>query len=252
MKPKTILIVLSVVALVALIGVYSVSHFVSTFSGMMYPKASPMPAVVSQSMAEILAQLDGELKTNAPQVLANLRPGLSMDKINELEKLAGIQMPDDLKAVYQWHDGFDPAAIQRIGFNSAGPMPGHDFMPLEEALGESSSLSNSLAGATPVQRAAFNTLVGFTKSWFPIFDDGSSGGYFYDPKRKPEEGAVFYHFNEDTAYIFFPSTKNLFAGIVKCYQQKVYTWKEGTNGASLDEDFVASEKVWNQYGATSN
>ena len=215
----------------------------------MYPKAPPMPSVVSQSMEEILAQLEGELKSKAPQILTNLQPGLSMDRINELEKQSGIQIPDDLKALYHWRNGFNPAAIPVVGFASAGPLPNTYFVPLDEALMESSGMSNQMAGATAVQRAAFSALAGFTKSWIVLFDDGAGDGYFYDPKRKPEEGAIFYHFMEDGDFTFFPSPKNLFAGLVKCYQQNVFTWKEGTNGISVDEDFQASQKIWNEFGA---
>src|ERR1700744_6380746 len=85
MKPKTILIGLSILALLAVIGISAVSLLSTKWMQMTYPKAPPMPAVVSQSMEEILVQLESELKSNAPQVLTNLQPGLSMDRINELE-----------------------------------------------------------------------------------------------------------------------------------------------------------------------
>jgi cell wall assembly regulator SMI1 len=198
-----------------------------------------------------LAQLEDELKAKAPEVLTNLQPGLSMDKIDELEKQSGVQIPDDLKAVYHWRNGYSRAALELSKFQASGPMPGHYFVPLDEALEMSRGLSNQVAGTTPVQRTAFNALVGFTKTWITLFDDGSGDGYFYDPKREPVEGAIFYHDMEDTGYTFFPSPKNLFAGMVKCYQQNIFVRKEGTNGASLDEDFEAAEKIWKEFGVES-
>lgn len=218
----------------------------------MYPLAPPMPPVVSQTTEEILSQLELVLKNKAPQILTNLQPGLSAEKISELERQSGIQLPDEIKALYRWRNGFRLDRINSGGFRVAGPLPGHYFLPLDEALQVPNTISNQVANAASAQRAAFNVLAGYTKSWITLFDDGAGDGYFFDPKRKPLEGAVFYHFTEENQFVFFPSAKNLFAGMVKCYQQDAFVWKEETNGASLNEDFNATQKIWNEFGVSSS
>jgi cell wall assembly regulator SMI1 len=247
MKPKTLLIVSSLLGLIVLIAV-GAFIFKTRFDRMMYPLAPPMPPAVSQSMDEILGQLEGQLREKAPQILTNLQPGLSQEKINDLEKSSGIKIPDEIKALYHWHDGIDRSAIKKSGSLIEGPMPYQVFSSLEDALYESRALSNQVAGATPIQRMAFNGLAGYTKNWIRIFGDGGDG-YFYDLNRKPEQGAVFYHSMEEGDYLFFSSPKNLFAGMVKCYQQNAFIWKAETNGACLDEDFEAVDKIWREFGA---
>jgi len=210
-----------------------------------------MPPVVGQTTEEILSQLELVLKSKAPQILTSLQPGLSTAKINELERQSGVQLPDEIRALYRWRNGFNLNRLNSGGLRVAGPMPGHYFLPLDVALQIPNSKSNQVADATLTQRAAFNVFAGFTKSWITLFDDGAGDGYFFDPQRQPSEGAVFYHFMEDGQYVFFPSAKNLYAGMVKCYEQDAFFWKEGTNGASLDEDFSVSSKIWNKFGASS-
>src|SRR6266850_1743843 len=90
-----------IVAAVILVAV-SVPRALRKF---LYPPAPPMPAVVSRPVTEILAELEMILKTNAPKVLEQLQPGLADEEIAKLERQAGLQLPDDIKALYRWHDG---------------------------------------------------------------------------------------------------------------------------------------------------
>jgi cell wall assembly regulator SMI1 len=253
MKRKNFVMLVSVFLIVGAICVGSGFLLFGKFTHSMYPFARPMPPVVGQSMEEILAQLEVELKSNAPQVLTNLQPGLSGERIKELEQQSGVHLPEEIKALYQWRNGFSRLALKSGGYGSVGPMPGHYFVPLEEAFEMSRDLTNQVAGGTAAQRAAFTLLAGYTKSWITLFDEGGGGnGYFYDPKRKPAEGAIFFHDMEEGDYTFFPSPKNLFAGLVECYRQNAFVWKEGTNGASLSEDFEASQKIWKEFGTSSD
>jgi hypothetical protein len=56
---------------------------------------------------------------------------------------------------------------------------------------------------------------------------------------------------EDGTYVFFPSAKNLMAGIAKCYEERIFTVKTGSSPLQLDEDFDRSKKVWNEFGASN-
>jgi cell wall assembly regulator SMI1 len=202
-----------------------------------------MPPEVSQNIGEILNKLEGLMQNKAPDVLAELKQGLSDAEITALENKSGTRLPDDVKALYRWHNG----CSTRNPLN-CGPIPGHRFVPLDEALGANGVISNQVANTTGAQRAAFEIFAGHTKSWIPLFDDGAGDGYFIDPVRKASQGAVFYHFAEEARYVFFPSVKNLMAGIVKCYEQNAFAWKTNENGPGLIEDFERAEKVWKEFG----
>jgi len=202
-----------------------------------------MPAAVSEAMPQILARLENILKTNAPQVLAALQPGLSAGDISKLEQQYHVQLPDDVQAIYEWHDG-----ACRTNYVDGTFMPLYRFVPLEETLEENAAIGK---GATAGQRVFYEVLVGYHNSWICIFSDDAGNGYFYDPKRKEPEGAVFYNFMEESDYTFFPSAKNLMAGIAKCYELGIFRVKTGSSPPQLDEDFDRSTKVWEEFGASN-
>ena len=253
MNYKKIIVVAAVVfALIVAILAMGYLRF-KKFEGSMYPSAPPMPPVVSQTVDDVLAQLDSQLQTNAPWVLTNLQPGLTLDRINELERQAAIQIPDDLKALYHWHDGFNYHAFHTGGPAAMSPLPMTYFLPLEEALQARLAADRDLTNnATAVQRTAFDVLAGFTKPWIVVFDENDGNGYYFDPQRNPEQGAVFYHDMEDGEYVFFPSAKNLLAAIVKGYQTKTFYWESSTNGSILTADTTAAQKLWDEFGVSAS
>jgi len=210
-----------------------------------YPFAPPMPAGVGEAMPDILARLEAALKTNAPSVLAGLQPGLAAGDIARLEQQYRIQLPDDLRALYAWHDG----ARQPTNTAACDFIPIHRFLPLEEALADRAAFApNQLP---PVQWVAYRFLAKHREPWLWVFSDGARDGYWFDPTLKPPDGAVFYTFTEDGTFIFFPSFKNVMAGVTKCYEQEIYRVKPGTAPSQLDEDFEKSAKVWTEFGASN-
>jgi cell wall assembly regulator SMI1 len=233
-------IVIAVIVLVGL-GVLARAGLRSFF----YPIAPPMPAVVSEPMPEILARLESILKTNAPQVLAGLQPGLSDGDISKLEQQYHVQLPDDIQAIYQWHNG----SARTTNFLSGDFIPGHRFLLLEEALAERAA--SSAAKASWLQRLAYKVLAGHRDSWIYLFSDGAGDGYGFDPKRKPAEGAVFYNFTETATCVFFPSAKNLMAGVAQCFEQGAFRIKQGSSPPQLDEDFEKAAKIWEEFGASN-
>lgn len=230
-----------VVVVAAVLGLWAQMRLRQFF----YPVAPAMPAVVSESMPEILARLEAALKTNAPPVLAGLQPGLPAADIAKLEQQFHVQIPEDIKAIYAWHDGGRPPTNNAC-FDF---IPIHRFLPLEEMLSEK-ALENR-GPATLAQRAAYRIFAGQRDTWYCLFSDGAGDGYWFDPTRKPSEGAVFYTFTEDNEFVFFPSPKNLMAGIAKCYAQGVYHLRPGTTPPQLDEDFEKAAKIWNEFGASN-
>ena len=69
-------------------------------------------------------------------------------------------------------------------------------------------------------------------------------GYYYDPGRGAEPGSVFYHFTEVSYYVYFPSIKNSFAGLIDCYEHGIYS--ETAEGPRVDD--AAETMLWLKYG----
>ena len=214
------------------------------FRNFLYPPAPTMPPIVGESMPEILTRLEAVLRTNAPCVWTNLRPGISQAEISKLEQRYHVQLPEEIKAIYQWHDGTASNTNHWITF-----IPIHRFVPLEESLETRAALAPE--NASLFQRLVYHVLVSHRDSWICLFDDGAGNGYWFDPQRKPTQGATFCNFTEEASYTFFPSPKNLMAGIAACYEQNAFHIKKDSSPPELDEDFEESQKIWNQFGASN-
>jgi cell wall assembly regulator SMI1 len=239
-------IVIAIVVVMAA-GYWAVKKTQTFTQMLLYPHSPPMPPIVSDPMPEILGHLESVLKTNAPQVLATLRPGISSNQISQLEQQYRVQVPEDIKTIYEWHDG----AVPMMTTNYLDFIPIHRFVPLEEMLSEKANEKKGMATATSAQRAAYRVFAGYRNNWYCLFDDGSGNGYFFDPTRKPAEGALFCVFVEDNDFTFFPSAKNLMAGIAKCYEQSAYRVKPGSSHLELDEDYEQSKRIWKEFGASN-
>ena len=174
-----------------------------------------------------------------------MQPGISAKKIGQLEQQFNVHLPDDIKAIYEWHDGAKPTTNYFADF-----IPIHRFMPLEDMLEEKAA--EAASPASPAQHLAYRIFAGYRDTWYCLLDDGSGNGYFFDPTRKPAEGAVFCAFVEDNDFTFFPSPKNMMAGIAKCYEQGAYRVKPGSSPLELVEDFDQSTKIWSEFGASNH
>jgi cell wall assembly regulator SMI1 len=208
------------------------------------PLAPRMPRVVNESMPEILGQLTSILKTQAPQILAGLQPGLSEPEIRKLEWQYQIHLPNDIKAIYEWHNGARHSATY-LGDNF---IPLHRFVPLEETLKERAA--EAKRPATRFQHSVARVFFGYRDAWYCLLDDGAGNGCFFDLVRKPSEGPIFCTFSENNEMTFFPSAKNLMAGIANCYWQGVYRVKIRQSRLEVDEDVNRSSKIWNEFGAS--
>lgn len=230
---------LLLLAVLAVAVVLFVRSSMRRFADLSYPIASSMPPEVEGSMDEVLSRLETALAANAPQTLAALQPGLSADRISELEKQGGITLSPELRALYRWRNGLPSDASHDF-------IPGHQFPSLEQVIDRKAAEAKSLASATALQRTSYNAIVGYRTPWLPLFPDAAGDGYFYDPKRAPHEGAVFFHFAEISRYVFFPSAKNLLAGIAECYETGVFSTD---SSGRLVQDYEKTDAVWRKYGS---
>src|SRR4029079_17296862 len=130
----------------------------------------------------------------------DLQPGISAEEIAKLESRYQVRLPEDIKAIYQCHNGSRQITN---GLNEF--IPTHYFRPLEYALSERSMTAEEVKQSTLLQRVFYRVLAGNRDSWICLFSDGAGDGYWYDLKRTPAEGALFYNFTETATFTFFPS-----------------------------------------------
>jgi cell wall assembly regulator SMI1 len=234
--------IMTTLAIVIIIVVGLILAAPSIQRSFFYPKPRGLPPVVSQTTEQLLARLQAVLETNVPVVASAVQPGLSDAQIAALESQGGFRLSDDLRAFYRWHNG-----ITRT--STIGLLAGQRFVPLDEVVQERLLVGQQVASGSGVQRAAFSVFAGHRKGWIQILDDGAGDGYFYDPKRTDSEGAFFYHFAEDSHYLWFPSVRNFLAGVIECYESRAV--RSGADGKSLDEDFDRTQKIWERFAKSS-
>ena len=202
-----------------------------------YPKATNMPSVVEDSIESLLGRLDVILAQKAPKMATSFQPGLSEEEIFKLEQQYSLELPTELKLLFQWHNG-----IARTSGIYLTPL--EEFYPLNNALEVRAVLTKQLQGAG----AEVQQMLGPTLSWVPLFQDVAGDGYYFDPNRTKEDGAIFYNFKETGSYIFFPSIKNVIAGLIECYEVGCYY--PDADG-QIQGDFERAAKVWEKYGSDS-
>jgi cell wall assembly regulator SMI1 len=203
-----------------------------------------MPAVTATPMAQLLKELEIEMQAKAPDVLKSFLPGLHDFEIDRLEQLAGVKLSADIRKLYNWHNGQRSAG-------SAGPIPGHRFIPLQEAVEEKNNLWRKNHDQNRARRALLNSFIKHRKTWLPIFEDVSGDGYFCDMAKNEAQGGVFYCSSETNVYVFFPSIKNLLAGVLKCYKNNIFKTVTSGNQDSLEDEYCQSRAIWLEFGVAN-
>jgi cell wall assembly regulator SMI1 len=180
-----------------------------------YPVATMMPSPPTESLSGILQQLDSQIETHSPKTFASLRPGLSHDELVKIESKYDLRLTKEIRELYEWHDG--------LSVNSGTSFFGvHQFPPLEHLAQSRQAMAQGLSDATGLQRGVYWLLCGHRKNWIELFPDGAGDGYFVDPTRNPNQGAVFYNFNETGDYQFYPTLSSLMMAISACYEAEIY------------------------------
>jgi cell wall assembly regulator SMI1 len=182
----------------------------------MYPRPRILPEVLSEDLEEALQRFEAVVAKQAPIVLDAFNLGLTENEIKDIEKKYRLRLTADLRQFYRWRNGVNRDTIE-------GLIPGHRFLPLEEAAELRSTMRRDVWNASFVQWAAFRIFAGHRTGWLTLLDDGCGDGYFYDPARRRHWGSFFFHFAEINEYRFFPTLANFIAGATECYETGLYT-----------------------------
>ena len=195
-------------------------------------------SVVSQTNSKIL----GLLCANRLAVL--FRRSADFITMRTRNGNSSIYLPEDIKQLYKWRNGSRPMTNRVEDF-----FPLYRFVPLDEACAEKTGVAKQVQSVSIIQRTGYSLFAGHHDSWLCIFSDGSGNGYFYDHKRKQAEGLVFYNYADEADYMFFPSMKNVLAGVARCYETGAFKAKATNAVFELEENYEAASKIWGEFGA---
>lgn len=112
------------------------------------------------SRSEVVAALEeyeAELRRAGAPVVSNLSAGISDTTIRELEQRFGVELPDEVRAVWQWHNG-----VERVS-GSWGPermlVPYRAFDDLETSLAFARDFVKVIAENNPTSEYAHRVFV---------------------------------------------------------------------------------------------
>jgi hypothetical protein len=153
-------------------------------------------------MIDLLGELEDELARSAPPVAAALRPGLARDRIDALLEALPQPIPEDVLALYSWHDGTEKV----YGAYRAEVYRGGMFLPLDE------SVENRSGGVA--------NGYGWEERWLPVFMDEHF--IFEAVVCGPGGGAVV-----SFAYIDLPAFHPEYASMRDLVQSVIRRWRLG-------------------------
>jgi cell wall assembly regulator SMI1 len=117
-------------------------------------------------MQAFLNKLDDHIRTKRSSYYACLQPGLTIEEISTLEQEFGIQLPADIKSLYQWKNGQQEDCYEAFVNNSM-------FLPLKNALESGRELTDMIGSDFELENW-WNT------AWIPLFDNGGGDHICYD------------------------------------------------------------------------
>lgn len=110
--------------------------------------------------------LDKNIKENRPHYYQKLNNGLSENEIDQLEEQYDIELPQDIKELYQWKNGQEMLCFDAFVNNSM-------FTPLEQVLKTNKKLSQMIGNDFEIENW-------WNKNWLPIFHNGGGDYICYD------------------------------------------------------------------------
>src|SRR4051794_17733856 len=112
-----------VILIVLLLSALALRHLQRAF---FYPVPGAMPSSVDEGVTAMLTRFETALAEHAPDVLANLQPGLTERDVRAIEARHRLKLTDEMRALYQWRNGAARDEVIEL-------IPGHRFVPLEDA-----------------------------------------------------------------------------------------------------------------------
>ncbi|MEH0153307.1 leucine-rich repeat domain-containing protein [Limibacter armeniacum] len=158
-------------------------------------------------METIFSKLEQQLQEVFPELANTLNPPATEAQLMEVEKVTGLQLPEDLKSLYRMHNG-------ESGYT--GLFFGLPFLSLEKALQEW-NLWVTIAGDdsfASIDSTIISVPTGHikeqyaNKKYFPISEDGGGNNIVVDldPDTKGQKGQIINSGRDETTrYVIAPN-----------------------------------------------
>lgn len=141
----------------------------------------------------LLNELELWLETHIPEVSADLLPGATEEELRAFSDSIGIELPDQFRQLYAWHNG------QGMAVNS-GPWYGLNFLPLPRVQHECEMWRQVLKKSSPESLIELNNTMESTpprfvrrqyanERWIPFAYD--CGGNYLGIDLDPDDEGTF-------------------------------------------------------------
>lgn len=169
-----------------------------------------------------LAQLLDVLAAHGRPVASHLRPGLPKEEIEQRCLAAGVTLPAEINALYQFCNGAEEHYLRYEDFCLFSI---YSFISLDRALGQQADYKEIADCHWSKDGIAYDEEV--AANWFP-FLDGNGDSYVVDPlaalAQKPSVICDMLEFWPEAHY---SSLATMFTTLAQCYQQGAYAYDLG-------------------------
>jgi cell wall assembly regulator SMI1 len=167
-------------------------------------------------MSEVVARLDVWLSRHRASYYAELRPGLTAEKLAAFEAQLGVPLPDSLRALYQWRDGHSSGRTRSFHGNRT-------WMTSAEIV-STKQLMDSMIGADFEPGW-------WERSWIPFLHNGGGSYLCVDavgvPAGTPGQLVEFWNRDRDRPVVS-PSLEHWLHSFVASLEHE--TWAETRHG----------------------
>lgn len=154
------------------------------------------------------------LEGHLPELAAALRPGATEDRLERFARSLGVELPDDFRQLYAWHDGQERTVL-------TGPWYGLDFLSLERVESHCAGWSTAIQHlGSDLDGGMKSTPPGFVRRqyanplWIPFAFDwgGNHLGIDLDPDELGTWGQVITFGRDEDRKIAVAPSLEVFVG----------------------------------------
>lgn len=189
----------------------------------------------------LFLELEEAVNAVEPRVLEGYNPGLSGAEIDALMKNVSFDLPDDLRALYQWKNGSESGQGFLGNYIQMFPLSQGESSFIREEIREAHL---SIDEPVPIELD--------TREFVYLFDDGGDGTTIIATfsTEGSQSCAIFQNYQDD-----FPMIGMMFRGVEPMIQTAIEAWRSGIStsiedhrGRKLDYEF----KDWFALGRRMN
>jgi cell wall assembly regulator SMI1 len=187
-------------------------------------------------MNQTLLAFEQWLKTNYRAAYGSLQPGLSDEQISAQLSDWPYTLPDDVRALYRWRNGFEDENVELL--------PGLTFRPLESALAMAAAYWE--VSAQQVEKGGPDF---FPKLLLPIFSDADGDLVLLVQGAEtsvPSSPAQVIRMTQGQRLYGFERLSELLAAALELFQNGTYAVDEDRDTVSITDEGKA-QAVWRKY-----